>query len=98
MRKFVIERDIAGVGSMSSTELSGAARTSNAALDQIKGIQWQHSYTTADKAFCIYLANSEKEIHEHSRLSGFPATKITEVLTIIDPTTENQREQAVAAA
>lgn len=97
MKRYVIERDISGVGAMSDEELGGAARTSNEALAKIDGVQWQHSYVTADKTFCIYLAASEAEIQEHSRLSGFPATKITEVGCIIDPTTEMNVSQAVKA-
>ena len=88
LKRYVIERDLPGVGQMSSAELGGAAQTSNAALAQIPGVQWEHSYVAGDKTFCIYLAESEEQIHEHARCSGFPASKITEVLTIIDPTTE----------
>jgi len=85
MRKFVIERDIPGVCGVDMRE---AAKTSNAALSQLAPrVQWQHSYVTADKTFCIYLSDSEDAIHEHARLSGFPAHKITEVTEVIDPST-----------
>jgi hypothetical protein len=57
----------------------------------IEGIQWQHSYVTADKTFCVYIAASEDLIHEPARLSGFPASRITEVTQIIDRTTARQR-------
>ena len=88
MKKYVIERDIPAVGGMSQTELGGAAKTSNAALKELAPrVQWQHSYVTADKTFCIYLAEDEAAINEHAKLSGFPATVITEVTGIIDPTT-----------
>lgn len=97
MKRYVIERDISGVGSMSGEELGGAAKTSNEALAQIEGVQWQHSYVAADKTFCIYLAESEAEIQEHARLSGFPATRVTEVACIIDPTTELNYKEAVQA-
>ena len=97
MKRYVIERDISGVGALSDEELGGAAKTSNEALAQIDGVQWRHSYVTADKTFCIYLAESEAAIHEHARLSGFPATKISEVRCIIDPTTEMNVSQAVQA-
>ena len=90
LRKFVIERDVPGIGGKGAAEMGEAAKTSNNALAQIAGIQWQHSYVTADKTFCIYLAESEQQIREHARLSGFPANKITEVTEIIDPTTERQ--------
>ena len=88
MKRYVIERDLPGVGAMNSAELGGAARTSNAALAQIPGVQWEHSYVAGDKTFCIYLAESEERIREHAEMSGFPATRITEVAAIIDPTTE----------
>lgn len=90
MYRFLIEREIPKVGSMSSEELGGAARTSNDALAKLAPrVQWQHSYVAGDKTFCIYLADSEEAIHEHSKLSGFPASKITRIETIIDPTTGN---------
>jgi hypothetical protein len=97
MKRFVIERKIAGVGAMTDEELGGAAQTSNRALKKIDGIQWQHSYVTADKTFCIYLAESEDQIREHARLSGFPANTISQVGCIIDPTTELNVAQAVKA-
>jgi hypothetical protein len=67
-----------------------AAKTSNRALARREGIQWQHSYVTRDKTFCVYLAESEALIREHARLSGFPANVITEVTEVIDPATERQ--------
>ena len=88
MKRYVIERDLPGVGGMKQADLGGAAKTSNAALTQIPGVQWEHSYVAGDKTFCIYLAEDEGKIHEHAAKSGFPASKVTEVLTIIDPTTE----------
>ncbi len=88
LNRYVIERDIPGVGGMSSKELCGAAETSNGALAKLAPkVQWQHSYVAKDKTFCVYLAESEDAIREHARLSGFPASKITAVGTIIDPTT-----------
>ena len=88
MKKYIIEREIPSVGAMSDTELCGAAKTSNEALAQLEPkVQWQHSYVTRNKTFCIYLADSEDAIRQHSELSGFPANTITEIATIIDPTT-----------
>ncbi len=88
MKKYIIERDVPTIGAMSQTELSGAATTSNTALAQLAPrVQWQHSYVTADKTFCIYLADNEAAIREHAKLSGFPASIITEVTGVIDPTT-----------
>jgi Nickel responsive protein SCO4226-like len=88
MRKFIIEREIPAVGRLDSCGLADAARKSNTALATLAPrIQWQHSYVTADKTFCVYLAQSEEAIREHARLSGFPANRITEVTGIIDPST-----------
>jgi hypothetical protein len=88
MKRYVIERNLPGVGGMNREQLKGAAATSNAALAKLPGkVQWEHSYVVDDKTFCIYLAESEGAVQEHSRLSGFPANKVTEVRTIIDPMT-----------
>ena len=90
MKRFIIEREIPGIGQMSVTELCGAARASNQALGKIgAGIQWQHSYVAGDKTFCVYLANGEDAIRKHSDLSGIPVTAITEVPQVIDPLTAN---------
>jgi hypothetical protein len=90
MKRYVIVRDIPGIGGMSITELCGAARTSNRAIDQLGGaVQWQHSYVAGDKTFCIYLAESEEAVRKHSELSGIPVTSITEAPQIIDPLTAN---------
>lgn len=90
MRKFIIEREIPGIGGSTSAQLCEASRTSNGALAEIgSGVQWVHSYVTGDKTFCVYLADDEEKIREHARISGFPANRITEVLTMIEPTTAN---------
>jgi hypothetical protein len=89
MKRFVIERDIPKVGSLEREQLREAAKTSNSALREIgPDIQWIESFVAADKTFCIYLAKDEDVIRRHAEISGFPATKITEVRKIIDPTTE----------
>jgi hypothetical protein len=88
MQTYIIERDLPGIGGMSQDELKGAARTSNSALAQLAPrVQWQYSYLAADKSFCVYLAEDEEAIAEHSRISGFPATSITRITGRIDPTT-----------
>jgi hypothetical protein len=88
MKRYVIERDIAGVGQMTGEQLKGAAATSNAALAQLGDkVKWEHSYVTGDKTFCIYQAENEDVIREHARISGFPANKITEVSGEISPAT-----------
>jgi len=90
MKRYVIERDLPGVGGMSREQLKGAAATSNAALAKLAGkAQWVQSYVADNKTFCIYVAEDEKAVQEHARLSGFPATKITELRGIIDPMTAN---------
>ena len=87
MPRFVIERDLPAIGSAEREALRQAAQTSRDVLQQMQGIQWEHSYVAGDKTFCIYLAENEELIHEHARRSGFPATRVTEVRRIIDPVT-----------
>lgn len=88
MRTFIIERSVPGIGDLGPEEVAAAARTSNEALAKLAPlVQWQHSYRTGNKTFCVYLAENEELIHEHARLSGFPATAITEVVDVMDPTT-----------
>ena len=91
LKRYLIERDIPGVGGMSILELCGAARASNRAIEQIgtSAIQWQHSYVAGDKTFCIYLATSEEVIRRHAELSGIPVTRVIEVPQIIDRLTAN---------
>ena len=89
LRKFIIERDIPKVGSLEREELKGAAATSNDVLRQLgPDIQWLESFVADDKTFCVYLAKDEAIIRKHAEISGFPASKITEVRKMIDPTTE----------
>ncbi len=88
MKRFVIERDIPQVGSLEREQLREAAKTSNSALRELgPDIQWIESFVAGDKTFCIYLAKDEDIIRRHAEISGFPATKITEVRKVIDPTT-----------
>lgn len=88
MKRYLIERDIPGVGQLNGQELKGASATSNAALSKLAGkVQWVNSYVTDDKTYCIYLADHEASVHEHAQLSGFPASKVTEVRTVIEPMT-----------
>lgn len=88
MRRYVIEREIPGIGASTQEQLKAGAKTSNRALDDVgQGIQWVHSYVTGDKTFCIYLAENEDLIREHAVKSGFPADRITPVDAMFDPTT-----------
>jgi hypothetical protein len=88
MKKFVIEREIPKVGTLDGQQLRAAASKSNEVLEQLgPEIQWQESFVTADKMFCVYLAEDEAIIQKHAELSGFPASKITQIDKVIDPTT-----------
>ncbi len=88
MKKFMIEREIPGIGKASVADVRNAASTSNDALAKLApDIQWVESYITGERTFCVYLAKDEETIHEHSRLSGIPVSKVTEVHRVIDPLT-----------
>ena len=88
MPKYVIEREIPGAGNMSPQELQAVSQTSCGVLRQMgPSIQWVHSYVTGDKIYCVYIAPSEEMIREHAQQGGFPANRISEVKSIIDPTT-----------
>jgi len=88
MKRYLIERNIPGVGHMNGQQLKQASATSNAALARLAGkVQWVQSYVVDDKTFCVYLADQESSVHEHAALSGFPASKVTEVRTVIEPMT-----------
>lgn len=88
MPKYVIERDLPGAGKLTPDELRGVSQKSCNVLSKLgPDIQWIHSYVTADKIYCIYRAPNEAMIREHAKQGGFPANKISEVSTIIEPTT-----------
>jgi hypothetical protein len=88
MKRYVIERDLPGVGGLNREQLKDVATTSNGALAKLAGkVQWVQSFVADDKSFCIYLADSEDSVREHARLSGIPASKVTEVRNVIDPMT-----------
>jgi len=89
LKRYVTERDIPNIGGASEQELSDAAGTSNSALAKLAPrLQWEHSYVAGDKTFCVFLAEDEDVIREHAEISGFPATLITEVKAVLDPTSE----------
>jgi hypothetical protein len=88
MKQFVIEREIPGVGGMDREQYKGVAQTSNKALAKLAGrAQWLQTFVVADKTFCIYIAEDEAAVQEHARLSGFPASRVTEVRRVIGPMT-----------
>lgn len=88
MRKFIIEREIPDIGSADRDALRQAAQKSNGVLRELgPDIQWVESYVAGDKTFCVYMAADEEIIREHAKRSGFPATRISEIRKMIDPTT-----------
>ena len=88
MPRYVIERDIPGVGDSPAEALQAVSQTSCNVLQELgPSIQWVHSYVTGDKIYCVYIAPNEEIIREHAARGGFPANRISEVRTVIDPTT-----------
>ncbi len=88
MPKYVIERDVPGVGKMSGQELKKIAQKSCGVLREMGSqIQWLHSYVTDDKIYCVYIAPNEKLVLEHAKCGGFPANRVSRVTGQIDPTT-----------
>ncbi len=88
MKRFVIERDMPGVGTLAREQMREAAQRSNEVLHQLgPDIQWVESYVTGDKIYCVYVAKDEALVHKHAQISGFPANKVSEVRRVIDPTT-----------
>jgi hypothetical protein len=88
MPKFLIEREIAGAGKLSSKELQEISQKSCGVLQQLgPQIQWVHSYVTDDKIYCVYIARDEATVRKHAQMGGFPANCISAVRAVIDPTT-----------
>jgi hypothetical protein len=88
MPKYVVEREVAGAGKLSPQELHAIAQKSCGVLSKLgPQIQWLHSYVTGDKIYCVYIAPNEEMVREHAQQGGFPANRISEVKTMIDPTT-----------
>lgn len=88
MPKYLIEREIPGAGKLSPAELTAISKKSCGVLNKLgPQIQWLESYVTADKICCVYIAPNEELVREHARQGGFPANRISEIKTIIDPTT-----------
>jgi Nickel responsive protein SCO4226-like len=88
MPKYVIEREIPGAGAFTPQQLQAISQTSCGVLRNLgPEIQWVHSYVTADKIYCVYIAPNAEIIREHARQGGFPANRVEEVQTVIDPTT-----------
>ena len=86
MRRYVIERDLAGAGNLSADQLNVVRETSNTALaDTVPDIQWVESFVTADRIYCHYLADDAETVRDHVRRAGIPATKVSEVRFVVDP-------------
>ncbi len=91
MPKYVIEREIPGAGKLSAAELKAISQKSCGALQKLgPQIQWVHSYVTDDKVYCVYNAPNEEMVREHATQGGFPADRISQVRSIIDPTAAEQ--------
>jgi Protein of unknown function (DUF4242) len=86
--KFVIERELAGAGKLPPDQLKAISQKSCGVLRELgAGIQWLESFVTDDKIYCIYIARDEATVRKHAEMGGFPANRVSEVRTIIDPTT-----------
>jgi hypothetical protein len=88
MPKFLIEREIAGAGDLSAEELRAVSQKSCGVLQGMgPQIQWVQSYVTGDKIYCVYIAPDEESVREHARQGGFPANRVSQIKSVIDPTT-----------
>lgn len=88
MPRFVIERELPGAGALSADQLGAISRRSRDVLRELgPTIQWEHSYVTDDRIYCVYIAPDEAMIVDHARRGGFPVDNVMRVQTIIDPTT-----------
>lgn len=92
MPKYVIEREIPGAGNLSPESLQAISQKSCGVLKNLgPEIQWVHSYVTADRIYCVYIAPNEAMVREHASQGGFPANRVSEVKSMIDPTTAEAR-------
>ena len=88
MPKYVIEREIPNAGKLSASELQAISRKSCDVIQEMgPQVQWLHSYVTGDKIYCVYIASNEDAVRKHAQKGGFPANRISEVRSVIDPTT-----------
>ncbi len=86
--QYLIERNIPGAGKLTTAELKAISQKSCGVLNQLGSqIQWVHSYVTGDQIYCVYRAPNEEMVREHARQGGFPANRVSEIRTTIDPTT-----------
>jgi hypothetical protein len=88
MPTYLIERDIPGAHGLTAEQFQGIARTSCRALRELgPDIQWVQSFVTDDKITCVYIASDESIVYEHARITGFPAHRVSQICTMINPTT-----------
>jgi len=88
MPKYLIEREIPEAGKLSPEELHGISQKSCGVLRELgPQVQWVQSYVTDDKIYCVYIAPDAESVREHAERGGFPANSVSEVKTMIDPTT-----------
>ena len=98
MPKYLIEREIPNAAAISPADLKGITQRSCSVLQQLgPSIQWVQSYVTEDKITCVYIAPNAEIIREHARLGGFPADRVLEISTVMDPTTAEANELAAAS-
>src|SRR6266849_4145053 len=91
MPKYLIEREIPGAGNLSPADLQAISQTSCGVLQKMgPQIQWLQSYVTGNKVYCLYISPNEEMIREHAQQGGFPANRISEIKSVIDPTTAEQ--------
>jgi hypothetical protein len=99
MPKYVIEREIPGAGKLTPEQLQAVSQKSCSVLQNLgPQIQWVHSYVTDDRIYCVYIAPDEATVREHAKQGGFPANRISEVKTVIDPTTAESAARKSSAA
>src|ERR1700754_3646903 len=90
MKKFVIERNLPGAGSLTASELQAISETSCKVVNEMgKPYHWIQSFITGDKIYCVHIAESEAVVREHARLAGFPINTVSEVKAVVDPITVN---------
>ena len=98
MPKYLIEREVPGVGNLSAQDVRGLSQKSCSVLQNMgPQIQWVQSYVTGDKIYCVYIAPNEDLIREHAKQGGFPANRISEIKSMIDPTTAEEKQQSTAS-
>jgi hypothetical protein len=98
MPKYLIEREIPDAGNLSQADLQSISQTSCGVLQKMgPQIQWVQSYVTGDKVYCVYISPNEEMIRDHAQQGGFPANRISEIKSVIDPTTAEEKKQSAGS-